>query len=160
VAVAENTARREFIAFVEVSGPRLQSALMAALGPDAGDDAASEALMYGWRNWERAGAMENPVGYLYRVGLNHGLRAAKPKAPAPMPRDFVVDHFPDVEPGLPAALASLSERQRVATLLVHAEHWTFTEVAELLGIDPGSVKKHADRGLAKLRKALEVVIDA
>jgi DNA-directed RNA polymerase specialized sigma24 family protein len=158
--VAESGARREFIELVEVNGPRLQSALMAALGPHAGDDAASEALMYGWRNWERVGAMENPVGYLYRVALNHGRRAAKLKAATPVPADLVVDDPPHVEPGLPAALASLSERQRVATLLVHAEHWTFTEVADLLGIDPGSVKKHADRGLAKLRKALEVAIDA
>jgi RNA polymerase sigma-70 factor (ECF subfamily) len=158
--VSDSGARREFIHFVEVNAPRLQSALMAALGLHAGDDAAAEALMYGWRNWERVAAMENPVGYLYRVGLNHGRRAAKPKAPTAVTGDFVVEDLPHVEPGLPAALASLSERQRVATLLVHAEHWTLTEVADLLGIDPGSVKKHADRGLAKLRKALEVAIDA
>jgi DNA-directed RNA polymerase specialized sigma24 family protein len=158
--VAEGGARREFIELVEVNGPRLQSPLIAALGPHVGDDATSEALMYGWRNWERVGTMENPVGYLYPVGVSYGRRAAKPKAPTPVPGDFVVDDLPHVEPGLPAALASLSERQRVATLLVHAEHWTLTEVAHLLGIDPGSVKKHADRGLAKLRKALEVAIDA
>jgi DNA-directed RNA polymerase specialized sigma24 family protein len=33
-------------------------------------------------------------------------------------------------------------------------------VAELLGIDRGTVQKHADRAMVKLRVALEVTLDA
>ena len=65
-----------------------------------------------------------------------------------------------IEPGLPAALSALSERQRMATLLVHGGGWSYAEVAELLQVDRGTVKKHADRGLAKLRVAMEVNLDA
>jgi RNA polymerase sigma factor (sigma-70 family) len=67
---------------------------------------------------------------------------------------------PGVEPALPAALAGLSDRQRVATILVHGAGWTTAEVADLLGLDRGSVFKHAERGLRKLREALGVITDA
>jgi DNA-directed RNA polymerase specialized sigma24 family protein len=128
---------------------------MAALGPDAGDEAAAEALAYGWEHWPRIETMENPAGYLYRVGRSH--RPAKWRIVSEVSDPG--DSAPWVEPGLARALDELSERQRVATLLVHAGDWTLAEVAELLGLDRGTVKKHADRGLAKLRAALEVTLD-
>ncbi len=45
-------------------------------------------------------------------------------------------------------------------MLVHGLDWTLTEVANLLSISPGSVNKHAQRGLDKLRAALEVEVNA
>lgn len=147
-----------FTDFVEGGGARIHQGLMAALGPDAGAEAAAEALAYGWEHWERIEAMDNPAGYLYRVGHNQGRRSLRrpvfPAGPEP------VDSTPWVEPGLPDAVARLSERQRVVTLLVYGGHWTLAEVAELLDLDRGTVKKHADRGLVKLREALEVTLDA
>jgi RNA polymerase sigma-70 factor (ECF subfamily) len=147
-----------FTDFVTESGPRIQHALMAALGPELGQDAASEALTYGWQHWERVRAMENPAGYLYTVGRSRGRRLqGRPVFPPALPS---ADRAPWIEPGLPAAVAGLSERQRVATLLVHGGGWTYAEVAELMNVDRGTVKKHADRGLAKLRSAMEVNLDA
>jgi RNA polymerase sigma factor (sigma-70 family) len=67
--------------------------------------------------------------------------------------------MPEVEPALPAAIASLSEKQRVAVFLVHGYGWTRREVAELLGISVNSVGNHLDRGLVKLRGRLGVQID-
>ncbi len=61
-----------------------------------------------------------------------------------------------VEPGLPSALNRLSERQRVAVLLVHGDDWTYSEVAELLGVSVSTVQQHAERGMSKLRKAIGV----
>ena len=66
---------------------------------------------------------------------------------------------PWVEPGLPAALGSLTRRQRMAVVLVHAYDWTYAEAADVIGVRPGTVKTHLDRGLAKLRSALEVDAD-
>ena len=147
-----------FTAFVRTHGARIQHALMATLGSDAGSDAAAEALAHAWMNWDKVMAMENPAGYVYTVGRNKGRRMVKrPVFRLPSPP---VDSSPWVEPGLPAALAELSERQRVATLLVYGGGWTLTEVGELLGVDRGTVKKHVDRGLSKLRTALEVQIIA
>ena len=65
-----------------------------------------------------------------------------------------------VEPALPRALERLSTRQRTAVVLVHSFDWTRKEVADLLGLSPTTVQKHLERGLAKLRAALEVNDDA
>jgi len=59
-----------------------------------------------------------------------------------------------VEPGLPAALSRLSERQRVAVFLIHGYGWTHSEVSQFLGLSVSTVQKHAERGLAKLQRVL------
>jgi RNA polymerase sigma factor (sigma-70 family) len=60
-----------------------------------------------------------------------------------------------VEPALVPALKSLSARQRTAVVLVHGFGWTIREVAELTGTKVTTVQNHLERGLAKLRRALE-----
>ena len=84
---------------------RLRIALSAAHGLETGREAAAEALAYGWEHWDRIQTMENPAGYLYRVGQNQA-RRMRPKQPLSLP---AVDpqREPWVEPGLPAALAKL-----------------------------------------------------
>jgi RNA polymerase sigma factor (sigma-70 family) len=67
--------------------------------------------------------------------------------------------MPLVEPGLVPALGALSERQRIAAVLVYGFEWSLTEVAELLGVSVGSVQKHSERGLVKLRRALGVQVN-
>jgi RNA polymerase sigma factor (sigma-70 family) len=67
---------------------------------------------------------------------------------------------PTFEPGLPRALEKLSVNQRAAVVLIRGYGYTHREVAELLGIRIPSVQKHLERGLAKLRSALGVTIDA
>jgi len=130
---------------------------MAALGPELGSEAASEALTYAWQHWERIQGMQNPAGYVYTVGRSRGRRLVpRPIFPDPSP---IRESSPWVEPGLPAALTRLTERQRVVTLLIHGGDWTYAEVADLLDLDRGTVQKHAERGMAKLRAALEVSVD-
>jgi DNA-directed RNA polymerase specialized sigma24 family protein len=53
----------------------------------------------------------------------------------------------------------LSEGQRTAVVLVHGFGWTLREVGELTGVQPTTVQNHLERGLAKLRAALEVTED-
>ena len=67
---------------------------------------------------------------------------------------------PLVEPGLPAALMRLTDRQRVSVMMVHGAGWTVSETAELLGISAGSVYRHVERGLRRLRRSLEVTPNA
>jgi RNA polymerase sigma factor (sigma-70 family) len=64
-----------------------------------------------------------------------------------------------MEPGLPEALGSLSENQRMAVFLVYGMEWTRREVSDLLGISINTVGNHLERGLRKLRRALGVRID-
>jgi DNA-directed RNA polymerase specialized sigma24 family protein len=158
VSSVDTSLAESFEFFVTESGARLQQALMALLGPEVGQDAASDAMSYGWEHWERVSLMDNPDGYLFVVGRSRGRRMLRrPVFPPVRPRS---DDEPWIEPGLPAALSALSERQRVATVLVHGGGWTYAEVAELLEVDRGTAKKHADRGLEKLRTGMEVNLDA
>jgi DNA-directed RNA polymerase specialized sigma24 family protein len=53
-------------------------------------------------------------------------------------------------------LAQLSDRQRVAVVLVHGFGWTIREVAELTNTRTTTVQNHLERGLARLRSGLEV----
>lgn len=147
------TQEESFTRFVEEVSARLTQALVACLGGELGREMTAEALAYGWEHWGRVGAMENPAGYLYRVGRNKGRRVRSlPLFEAPPPSN----PEPWFEPGLPGALADLSERQRTAVMLVHGAGWTPTEVAELMGVSSGTVHRHVDRALGKLRRSLEV----
>ena len=149
------TERTSFEAFVERVEPRLRIALAAVFGPDTGRDATAEALAYGWQHWERVSNMENPTGYLYRVGQS-SQRRRRSRGWLPVP-DHVASR---VEPGLPAALTSLSEKQRLAVVLVHAEGWTRAEAAELMGVSVSALDTHLARGLSRLRSELGVELDA
>jgi RNA polymerase sigma factor (sigma-70 family) len=138
-----------FEVFYDLAEPRLRRALVAAYGTERGREATCEALAWAWEHWSDVRGMANPVGYLYRVGQSR----TRPRRHRPV---FEVPDRSevDVEPGLPAALASLSERQRVAVVLVHGFGWTHREVAELIGTSPSSVQNHVERGMRRLRRAL------
>lgn len=141
---------RDFVVECEA---RLRQSLCALLGSDVGREAAAEALAYGWEHWDRVSKLDNPAGYLFKVGRNRGRRlrgrrivlSVEPSA-----------HTPEFEPGLPAALAALTDRQRVAVLLIHSFEWSFSEVADHLGISKSSVQRHVERGMSALRKSLGV----
>lgn len=64
-------------------GPRVQRALIAAYGAEIGVEAHAEAMAVGWERWDQVAAMENPAGYLYRVGQSRarpGIRVLMVKA--------------------------------------------------------------------------------
>ncbi len=142
-----------FEEFVGTAGRRLRAGLIAAYGPQTGIEAAADALAYGWENWERLSTMDNPAGYLYRVGQTHARRSRRPEPcfPIPPPAELA-----DFEPGLLPALERLSEHQRVVVVLTCAYRWHQAEVAELLSISPSSVRTHLARALDKLADELKV----
>ncbi len=149
----ETRAAEDYSAFVRDGGARLRRAFIAAYGPEVGAEATSDALAYGWEHWDRIGAMDNPAGYLYRVGQS---RARRYRRTPPRLPEVETATTPWVEPGLPKALEGLSERQRQAIVLCHGFGWTLAEAAEILGVGASTVQRHLDRGMAKLRKGLGV----
>ncbi len=48
----------------------------------------------------------------------------------------------------------LSPRQQEVFALRYVEEWSAEEVAQMLGVTPGSVKRHLFRAVRHLRKAL------
>jgi DNA-directed RNA polymerase specialized sigma24 family protein len=140
-----------FRAFVGQVEPRLRGALVASLGYERGGEAVAEALAYAWEHWERIHNLENPVAYLYRVGQS---KTRGRKVPATFDRPS--DPEPLYEPGLAAAMGSLPEKQRLAVFLAHGLGWTYSEVADLMGVRRTTVQKHLERGLSRLRQMLAV----
>lgn len=151
--VAGDAPSVSFDTFAATEGERLRRALVARYGVDVGNDVCADALAYAWEHWERVEAMDNRVGYLYRVAQSASRRhrrwRVQPRFPAetaPTPR-----HDPD----LGAALAKLGAVPRQCVVLVHIYGWSYDEVATALGVTPASVRNHIYRGLTKLRNLLE-----
>lgn len=142
-----------FERFVEEAGPRLGRALAALYGFEDGRDATAEALAYAWENWERLRHITNLTGYLFRVGQSRSRRRRQPVAEL---FDIAERGEYSFEPGLPRALAALTQRQRLAVVLIHGFGYTLREVAELTGIRPTTVQTHLSRGLSRLRSLLGV----
>ncbi len=163
--VGESVPPLELERFITETGPRLKQALIASFGGEMGREATTESLSFAWANWGRIEGMENPAGYVYQVGRNWARRTMRRRVRRVQSEAATwlgVEGFemPHVEPGLLPALGGLSEKQRIAAVLVHGFGWSLTEVAELMGLSVGSVQKHSERGLSKLRRTLGAEVDA
>lgn len=141
-----------FAQFVTEYELMLRESLIAACGGEVGRDAAAEALVNGWENWDRVGGMKNPVGHLFKVGLSRGRNVFSRRHPTFDPVETA--WIPQVEPQIPEALAGLSERQRTVVVLIHCFQWTQSEVAGLLDVSKATVQRHLDRGMDGLRREI------
>ncbi|MFN3217540.1 MAG: RNA polymerase sigma factor [Acidimicrobiales bacterium] len=153
---------RSFELFFVAFEPVVRRVLVAGFGPEIGRDAAAEAFGWAWKTWPRASGLDNRAGYLYRVGAN----AAKSRLQADArvhPGWFEpasVELGRSIEPGLDAALASLSRRQFQVVVLVEGHGYSHAETAAFLGIARSSVQNHLERAMAKLREVLGVSHEA
>jgi DNA-directed RNA polymerase specialized sigma24 family protein len=145
---------QEFESFFAEAEPKLRRALVAAYGFERGREAAAGALAWAWEHWAELRRKDNPVGYIYRIGV----RRTRWRRPL-VPYGSEATLEPWYEPRLASALASLTERQRVAVVLVYGFEWQLREVAEVCGVAVTTVQNHLERGLAKLRAAMEVPAD-
>lgn len=145
----------DFSAFYATVEPRLRVALVAAYGPERGREAAAEALAWAWEHRGRLEELREPLGFLYRVGQSR----TRPRRVRLLEGRASWDE-PWIEPKLASGLAALSERQRVAVVLISGYSWSAAEVGELLGIAATTVQNHLERGLGRLRSHLEVDADA
>jgi RNA polymerase sigma factor (sigma-70 family) len=143
-----------FSAFIGRIEPGLKQALVATYGPVDGREATVEALSWAWENWERLNDIDNPLGYLYRVGQTATRRFAATAIPHSPFRELDA-RMPDIEPGLLPALETLSAQQRSVVLLVHAHGWSQADVARMLDVNPSTVREHLARGMKRLRNELE-----
>ncbi len=145
------TTEEDFDVFVTRTQPQLERALAGHLPAPMVGDAVAEALAYAWEHRDRVLPMANPVGYLYRVAQSKSRR--RKQGLLPWTSD---DDIPDIEPGLPAALAALSPKQSQAIWLVLAAGMTHVEAGAAMDISASTVANHLERGMARLRTELGV----
>jgi len=144
-----------FVAWLESIAPRLRRALIGYLGHERGQEAFSEAMAFAWQNQDQVMGLDQPVGYLVRVGTSRTRSRRLTRAPEELAANNTVAAEPiDIDPGLDAALMRLTARQRAAVVLVNGLGWTYDEAANALGISRGSVQRHVERGLRHLRVEL------
>lgn len=149
--------KQAFTRFVKEVEPRLSYALAAAFGQEVGAEVTADALAWAWEHWGKVQTMENPAGYLYRVGQSKARWYHRPHV---LFLQIPPTEVPGLAPELPDALGGLSKHQRVAVVLIHGHAYSEREVADLLGLSRWSVRTHAERGLKRLRSALGVTVDA
>ena len=150
-----NVATESFTEFARVALVKVRAGLIAGFGPELGADATAEAMAYGWEHWDRIRDMDNPSGYLYRVGRTYAVRTLQRQRrqqapPAPC------EGLPWVEPALEQSLEALPQRQRAAVSLVHGYGYSLQEVADLWGVRRSTVQWHVNRALRRLRARLGV----
>lgn len=143
-----------FRALVEDQAPRLRRALVAANGVQVGNDACADALAWAWEHRTRLLAMEHPVAYLFRVGQTSARRHRRWGREVDLPSET---NGAEVAPGsaqLDEALARLNSRQRAIVMLVHAHGYSYSEVADTMGLSVATVRNQLYRGMKRLREEM------
>jgi RNA polymerase sigma factor (sigma-70 family) len=145
----------EFHDFYAEARTSVGRALAITLGDrDLATDAVDEALVRAYQRWERVRTLDQPAGWVYRVGLNHArsrLRRLLRRPPAT--RDEHVEiHVSD--PAIERALARLSVDQRAVVVCRHLLGWSEAQTAEALHVRPGTVKSRLSRALTRLEAEL------
>ena len=142
-------------------------ALRIVRAHDVADDVAQEAFLRAWRSLDRFD-LDRPFGpWVCRIAANlavnyvrsprareEGLPEghAEAKATAPGPLGALLDG--EATRVLDAALAELPSEQRAVLVMRAVEEMSYAEIAEALGISPGTVMSRLYRAREKLAVAL------
>jgi RNA polymerase sigma factor (sigma-70 family) len=118
------------------------------------EDVASDALARALTRWPRVSRLDNPQGWVVRVATNLAIDTARRRRVVPTTLDPVDDpaEAAVLRITLATALGSLPRRQREVIALRYLAGMSEHEVAEAMGIADSSVKEHAKRAMAALRK--------
>ena len=126
------------------------------------EDAVQDALLSAWDKRDQFDRSARLDTWIHRIAINASLqllRKARPGVFEPLETD-VEDpgESPDgaradeeLETSLSAALAHLSEMERVCFVLKHLEQWRLGEIAGELDTNTGAVKQAVFRAVRKLR---------
>jgi RNA polymerase sigma-70 factor (ECF subfamily) len=144
-----------FDVFVAEVSPRLRRAFVARYGVELGTEAFADALGWAWEHRDRLSAMDNPAGYLYRVGQTSVRSNVRRRRRALLPPEEPVDTMSESDPGVHTALERLTDDQRVAVLLVHAHGYSYADAAAVLDVPVTTLRNHIHRGMKQLRRHLE-----
>lgn len=152
---------RAFEEFVAESGDTLlRLATLLTSDQGLGEDVYQETLHRLAARWSR---VDNPLAYCRRVMHNIVIDRARTQQRRPSeirladahdggdPRSADSASAVELRPVLLAALRTLTPQQRAIVVLRYFDDRSENEVAELLGVSPGTVKSTASRAMAQLR---------
>lgn len=120
-------------------------------------EATDEAMTRAFERWNRISTLENPAGWVYRVGLNWAKRQMRRRSydVTPLAAPTRTGELPTPDLSLWRALDGLSTDHRTVVVLRYAEDWSVNQIAEALEVAAGTVKSRLHRALKHLREELE-----
>ncbi len=133
--------------------PMLRVAFLLTDSNEVAEEAVHDAFA---KVYERRERLARPGGYLRTCVVNRcrdlqrrrRFERSRPTGEAPGSTELVADEILD-------ALAKLPMRQRAALVLRYYEDLSEADIAEALGVRPGTVKSLLSRGLDQLREVIE-----
>ena len=149
----------DFSAYMSARQPALYRTAYLLAGDHAGaEDLLQNAFAKLYLSWDRIRDREALDGYVRRVMVNENnslwRRAWKRREHSTdtLPETGTVDTYDDGMGGvLWSFVQTLPPKQRAVVVLRYYENLSEAEIAEVLGISPGTVKSQASRALAGLR---------
>ena len=158
---------RDYVDYVTGRLPVLRRVAMQLVGdPHRGDDLVQQTITKLYARWSVAAEVDNLNAYVHRilvrvflderrlgwaaVRLGHIPSDTSTAGPRESPAGSAVED----RLVLHAALAKLPPRQRAAVVLRYLADHSVDEVAEILGVSPGTVKSQTSDGHASLRRLL------
>lgn len=125
----------------------------------AADDVASETLARAYSRWSSVAEHAEP--WVVTVATNLTLDIGRRRSREANRKILIDTRSPDPQIetrlDLQRALAALPRRQREVLVLRFLGDFSEQATADALGLDVGTVKSHASRGLARLRLTVERV---
>jgi RNA polymerase sigma-70 factor, ECF subfamily len=152
-----------FELFFEAERRRLFQALYVMTGSaHEAEELAQDAFLRIWERWERVGAMDDPVGYLYRTAMNLArsrYRRVVRAARMPFSTERPVEPYGAAETrdAVVRALARLSPRQRQAVVLVELLDRSTDEAADLMHVSSSTVRSLTSEARKAMRAAMEAL---
>jgi RNA polymerase sigma-70 factor (ECF subfamily) len=130
------------------------------------EDLAQEAFLAAHRNWHRVAGFDQPGAWVRRVVANLSVSAfRRAKAEAKALARLALGHSPTVlelsadDGEFWRAVRSLPRRQAQVVALYYLEDRSMGEVAEILEMATGTVKKHLHDGRRALARRLQLEED-
>jgi RNA polymerase sigma factor (sigma-70 family) len=123
------------------------------------EDVAGEALARAYSRWRSVSAYAD--AWVVTVATNLALDVGRQRARAARRGQEIIDQQPidhvETRLDLQAALRALPRRQREVVALRFLADFSEQATATALGLNVGTVKSHASRGLSRLRMTVERV---
>jgi RNA polymerase sigma factor (sigma-70 family) len=153
---------RSFETFYDAESRTLFRRLWLVTGiPAEAEEIMQDAFLKVWERWDQVGAMDDPVGYLYRTAMNL-FRKRYRRAALAIRRSIGLapshDDFADADDRetVRHVLATLPPRQRAALVLTEMLGFSSDEAGRALGVQASTVRSLSRQGRESFRGAMEV----
>ena len=121
------------------------------------EDATNEAFLDALQRWERVSIMESPRSWVTTVAINKAKRSwlRRRRYVELVNEHDAVDHVGNDNAEIWDAVRRLSVKQRTAIVLRYLDDLSQAQIADALGVAPGTVSATLTQARKKLRVELE-----